>query len=418
MRALLALALLAPAAARAQQAGWENVGKQEPQGFSWTQPLFGGFWMAWTPATLAFFAFVFGCIALMGLLEWRAPGRRPAPRHPRARHHPRRPALHRAARRRPTSSSPGSALFSTPLWGALALAVALVRLRVLEGLTLSAQAVDAGGGVSAAAGSGPARRPPRGSRARPSAPASARRPPLSAAASAPRRPASGGCGGIATSSKLMIPAASGAPPPSGRSVGRVEAPGRRLALDAQDHPVQRPLQRRRAQRHRARVGQGLAGAANSRPSRRPRARGSRGPAPSSPPESRAPPRPSNRYAPAAEHAPPDRRCRRAWEGPIAGASGATGPRPRERLHRMKQQRAHLGRATLRGDRRRLRLPGRLGGPLPLCDRARPRHAAARRGAAGPGHEGGRLRQPGLDRAAHRGRGRARRASISRAIPTR
>jgi predicted small integral membrane protein len=79
MRALLALALLAPAAARAQQAGWGNVGKAEPQGFSWTQPLFGGFWMAWTPATLAFFAFVFGCVALMGLLEWRAPGG--APRH-------------------------------------------------------------------------------------------------------------------------------------------------------------------------------------------------------------------------------------------------------------------------------------------------------------------------------------------------
>ena len=35
--------------------------------------------MAWTPATLAFFAFVFGAIALMGLLEWRHPGG--APRH-------------------------------------------------------------------------------------------------------------------------------------------------------------------------------------------------------------------------------------------------------------------------------------------------------------------------------------------------
>ena len=77
MRPLLALALLAPAAARAQQAGWGNVGKPEPAGFSWTQPLFGGFWMAWTPATLAFFAFVFLCIALMGLLEWRAPGGAP-----------------------------------------------------------------------------------------------------------------------------------------------------------------------------------------------------------------------------------------------------------------------------------------------------------------------------------------------------
>ena len=76
MRALLALAILAPAA-RAQQAGWGNVGKQEPQGFSWTRPLFDGFWMAWTPATLAFFGFVFLSIALMGLLEWRRPGGNP-----------------------------------------------------------------------------------------------------------------------------------------------------------------------------------------------------------------------------------------------------------------------------------------------------------------------------------------------------
>ena len=35
--------------------------------------------MAWTPATLAFFAFVFASIALMGVLEWRRPGG--APRH-------------------------------------------------------------------------------------------------------------------------------------------------------------------------------------------------------------------------------------------------------------------------------------------------------------------------------------------------
>ena len=80
MRKILAyLAFLAPAAAWAQQAGWGNLGKDQPQGFSWTQPLFGTFWMAWTPATLAFFVFVFACIALMGLLEWRSPGG--APRH-------------------------------------------------------------------------------------------------------------------------------------------------------------------------------------------------------------------------------------------------------------------------------------------------------------------------------------------------
>jgi predicted small integral membrane protein len=78
----LALALagtaLAPAAALAQvKPGWGNVGQQEEKGFTWTQPLFDGFWMAWTPATLAFFVFIFGCIALMGLLEWRNPGGNP-----------------------------------------------------------------------------------------------------------------------------------------------------------------------------------------------------------------------------------------------------------------------------------------------------------------------------------------------------
>ena len=72
------LALVAPAVAEAQaKAGWGNVGKQEPKGFSWTQPLFDGFWMAWTPATLAFFVFVFSSIALMGVLEWRNPGGNP-----------------------------------------------------------------------------------------------------------------------------------------------------------------------------------------------------------------------------------------------------------------------------------------------------------------------------------------------------
>jgi predicted small integral membrane protein len=76
---LLAVALM-PAMALAQaKAGWGNVGQQADTGFSWTRPLFGGFWMAWTPATLAFFVFIFGCIALMGLLEWRGPGG--APRH-------------------------------------------------------------------------------------------------------------------------------------------------------------------------------------------------------------------------------------------------------------------------------------------------------------------------------------------------
>ena len=121
MRALLAL-ILSPVAALAQQAGWENVGKPAPKAFSWTQPLFDGFWMAWTPATLAFFAFVFGCIALMGLLEWRAPGG--APRHGVL-------GLDTTRGDRLFIALLGSAyiflawlgLFSTPLWAPLALAV-------------------------------------------------------------------------------------------------------------------------------------------------------------------------------------------------------------------------------------------------------------------------------------------------------
>jgi predicted small integral membrane protein len=126
MRRLLpVLALLTPAAARAQQAGWESVGQQAPAGFSWTRPLFGGFWMAWTPATLAFFAVVFGAIALMGALEWRSPGGAP-----------RRGALGLETTRgdRLFIGLLGSvyiflgwlAFFSAPLWVPLALAVAWI----------------------------------------------------------------------------------------------------------------------------------------------------------------------------------------------------------------------------------------------------------------------------------------------------
>lgn len=119
----LACALLAPIAAAAQQAGWGNVDKEAPQGFSWTQPLFGGFWMAWTPATVLVFAFVFGCIALMGALEWRSPGGAP-----------RRGAFGLDTTRgdRLFIALLGSVfillfwlgVFSTPLWGGLALCVA------------------------------------------------------------------------------------------------------------------------------------------------------------------------------------------------------------------------------------------------------------------------------------------------------
>lgn len=75
MRMVLPVALLAPLPVLAQQTqGWGNLGKAEEKPFTWTMPLFNGFWMAWTPATLAFFAAVFAAIALMGLLEWRHPG--------------------------------------------------------------------------------------------------------------------------------------------------------------------------------------------------------------------------------------------------------------------------------------------------------------------------------------------------------
>ena len=80
MRRLALLLPLLPGLAHAQaKQGWGNLGQQQEKSFSWTQPLFDGFWMAWTPATVAFFAFVFASIALMGVLEWRNPGG--APRH-------------------------------------------------------------------------------------------------------------------------------------------------------------------------------------------------------------------------------------------------------------------------------------------------------------------------------------------------
>ncbi len=120
---VLVLAGLAPGAALAQaKAGWGNVGEQE-QGFSWTQPLFGDFWMAWTLATLAFFVLVFAAIALMGILEWRAPGG--APRSGVL-------GIETTRGDRLFISLLGAAyvflgwlaLFSTPLWGALGLALA------------------------------------------------------------------------------------------------------------------------------------------------------------------------------------------------------------------------------------------------------------------------------------------------------
>ena len=65
----LTLMLLFPTAAMAQQAGWGNVGQQEEKGFSWTDPLWPDFWMAWTPATLMIFVCIYSAIAFIGIIE-------------------------------------------------------------------------------------------------------------------------------------------------------------------------------------------------------------------------------------------------------------------------------------------------------------------------------------------------------------
>lgn len=60
--------------ALAQQAGWGNLGKPVDKGFSWTDPLWPSFWMAWTPATLAVFIGIFSAMAVLTVLEIRRPG--------------------------------------------------------------------------------------------------------------------------------------------------------------------------------------------------------------------------------------------------------------------------------------------------------------------------------------------------------
>ncbi len=105
---------IAPTMAHAQNA---------EDGFSWTDPLWPGFWMAWTPATLAFFIFIFGSIAFMGFLEWLHPGG--APRDGIL-------GLRTTRGDRLFIWLLGSAyiflawigLFGTPIWGALALSIA------------------------------------------------------------------------------------------------------------------------------------------------------------------------------------------------------------------------------------------------------------------------------------------------------
>ncbi len=73
MHRLIPLLLLAPLPAQAQNT-WGSAAQQEEKGFSWTDPLWPDFWMAWTPATLAFFVGIFSAMAVLTVLEIRRPG--------------------------------------------------------------------------------------------------------------------------------------------------------------------------------------------------------------------------------------------------------------------------------------------------------------------------------------------------------
>ena len=76
MRRLIYFIAALPAMAMAQ--GWGNVTKPKEEVATWakwwTEPMFGGTWMAWTRASLAVFVFIFSFIAIMAVLEWRRPG--------------------------------------------------------------------------------------------------------------------------------------------------------------------------------------------------------------------------------------------------------------------------------------------------------------------------------------------------------
>ena len=73
MRYLFLILATLPFPALAQ--GWGNVAKpREEKGFSWTDPLFGGTWMAWTAVTAAVFIGVFSAMAILTIIELRHPG--------------------------------------------------------------------------------------------------------------------------------------------------------------------------------------------------------------------------------------------------------------------------------------------------------------------------------------------------------
>lgn len=65
---IFALSLVAGLPAFAQSSGSAAKDAAE-KGFSWTDPLWPSFWMAWTPATFALFCGIFGAIAVIGILE-------------------------------------------------------------------------------------------------------------------------------------------------------------------------------------------------------------------------------------------------------------------------------------------------------------------------------------------------------------
>ena len=60
---------------QALASGWGKVvAKKEEVGFSWTDPLWPDFWMAWTPATFILFCGIFSAMAVITVLEIRRPG--------------------------------------------------------------------------------------------------------------------------------------------------------------------------------------------------------------------------------------------------------------------------------------------------------------------------------------------------------
>ena len=60
---------------QALASGWGKVAaKKEAVGFSWTDPLWPDFWMAWTPATFLLFCGIFSAMAVITVLEIRRPG--------------------------------------------------------------------------------------------------------------------------------------------------------------------------------------------------------------------------------------------------------------------------------------------------------------------------------------------------------